>query len=143
MGAGCWNAACFGMTRLDRPVRHGRGGPGAGRLQMSRGGQQWRAGVMAGFSATAGLPATAAPDVMTALGAALAPFGATSDSHWDRGYFWDSWRIAGGADGHGFWIAPGRQADSWLIHDSPDYRGRVDLSLPGHCAGGPENFSAA
>jgi hypothetical protein len=86
---------------------------------------------MAGFSVTVCLPATAAPDVMAALGAALAPFGETSDSDWDRGWFWDSWRIAGGADGHGFWIAPGREADSRLIHDSPDYRGRAALRRGG------------
>jgi hypothetical protein len=95
---------------------------------------------MAGFSVTVCLPATAAPDVTAALGTALAPFGATSDSHWARGYFWDSWRIAGGADGHGFWIAPGREADSRLIHDGPDYRGRAGLSLPGRCAGGPREL---
>jgi hypothetical protein len=95
---------------------------------------------MAGFSVTVCLPAVAAPDVMAALGTALAPFGDASDSHWDRGYFWDSWRIAGGADGYGFWIAPGREADSRLIHDSPDYLGRAGLSLPGHCAGGPREL---
>lgn len=77
---------------------------------------------------------------MAALGAALAPFGETSDSRWDRGWFWDSWRIEGGADGYGFWIAPGREADSRLIHDSPDYLGRAGLSLPGHCAGGPREL---
>jgi hypothetical protein len=77
---------------------------------------------------------------MAALGAALAPFGEPSDSHWDRGWFWDSWRIEGGADGYGFWIAPGREADSRLIHDSPDYLGRAGLSLPGHCAGGPREL---
>ena len=95
---------------------------------------------MAGFSVTVCLPATAASDVMAALGAALAPFGDTSGNHWDQDYFWDSWRIGGGADGHGFWIAPGREADSRLIHDSPDWRGLAGLSLPGHCAGGPRGL---
>jgi len=96
---------------------------------------------MAGFSVTVCLPAAAAPDVTAALGAALAPFGDMSDSCWDRGWFWDSWRIEGGADGHGFWIAPGREADPRLIHDGPDYRGRAGLrSLPGHCAGGPREL---
>lgn len=95
---------------------------------------------MAGFSVTVCLPASATPDVTAAVGEALAPFGDLSDSQWDRGWFWDSWRISGGADGHGFWIAPGRESDSRLIHDGPDFRGQAGLSLAGHCAGGPREL---
>jgi hypothetical protein len=45
---------------------------------------------MAGFSATACLPVTAVLDVMAALGGTCS-VRRDSDSHWDQGYFWDSW----------------------------------------------------
>ncbi len=69
------NTVCLGMTRLDRSVRYGRGDP-PGRALADVSWRTTAAGrMMAGFSVTVCLPATAATDVMAALGAALAPFG--------------------------------------------------------------------
>lgn len=83
---------------------------------------------MAHYSVTVCLKADAAPDVMVALGAALAPFGETSETEWDQGFLWDSWRI----DADGFWVVAGSEEDPRLIHEGPD-----TPSLPGRCAGAP------
>jgi|GEM_PF-5943229 hypothetical protein len=96
---------------------------------------------MAGYAATVCLPPEAATDLAGALGAALAPFGPSSEPEWDFDFLWDSWRVAGGSDGHGFWVRPGCEDDPRLIHDSPAWDDDATrLSFPGMCAGGPRDL---
>lgn len=92
---------------------------------------------VAGYSATVCLPAAAAADVRAALTEALAPFGETTELEWDQGFLWDTWRIAGAADGYGFWVAEGFEEDGRLIFDDARWDGPADLRRPGVCAGGP------
>ncbi|MEY9860056.1 hypothetical protein ABH935_005692 [Catenulispora sp. GAS73] len=96
---------------------------------------------MAGYAATVCLPPQAGSDLAGALATALAPFGAKTDLEWDFGSLWDSWRIAGGSDGYGFWVRPGCEDDARLIHDSPHWQDNAPrLSFPGMCAGGPREL---
>ena len=92
---------------------------------------------MAGYAATVCLPATAAGDLHAALAEVLAPFGERTDLEWDQVFLWDTWRIAGAADGDGFWVAVGSEEDARLVHDDPYWDGPADPRLPGRCAGGP------
>ena len=95
---------------------------------------------MAGYSVTVCLPPQAAAALTDALANALAPFGELSDLDWEVGFLWDTWRVSGGHDGYGFWIAPGHEDDLRLIHDGPRRDGTIELSLPGRCAGGPREL---
>ncbi|MEU5077014.1 hypothetical protein AB0G76_36520 [Streptomyces asoensis] len=70
---------------------------------------------------------------------ALAPFDSDAYPDYnpvDRG-MWDSRRIRGGSNGHGFAVAPGYENDPRLIHDEPALDGTPRPSAPGVCAGGP------
>lgn len=93
---------------------------------------------MAGISVSVCLrPEAVCGDVRAAVAAAMAPFEMHADNPWQRG-MWDSWRIVGGSDGHGFPIVAGYEEDPRLIHDDPRWdQTTAPPSVPGVCAGGP------
>ncbi|MEU5243316.1 hypothetical protein AB0G81_04205 [Streptomyces asoensis] len=90
---------------------------------------------MAHVTVTVCLPAEAVGDVGGALAKALAPFDADGNPV-GRG-MWDSRRVEGGSDGHGFAVVAGHEDDPRLVHDEPVYDGTPQPSVPGVCAGGP------
>ncbi|NUS58497.1 MAG: hypothetical protein HOV66_27140, partial [Streptomycetaceae bacterium] len=93
---------------------------------------------MAGISVSVCLrPEAVGGDVRAAVAEAMAPFDLDADNPWQRG-MWDSWRIVGGSDGHGFPIVAGYEEDPRLIHDDPRWdQTTAPPSVPGVCAGGP------
>ncbi|GAA3221367.1 hypothetical protein ACFO1B_16555 [Dactylosporangium siamense] len=94
---------------------------------------------MAGLSIIVCLPPDATADVVGALDVALAPFEAYQGYPAERDQ-WESWRIAGGNDGHGFHIRPGAEDDPRLIHDQPHWSLGEQPSMPGMCTGGPRGL---
>jgi hypothetical protein len=93
---------------------------------------------MGGLRVTVCLPADARDWLTAALDAALAPFEQQQGFAPERD-LWDHWRILGGSDASGFWISPGNEDDSRLVHDQ-GWDGYPCPSLPGMCAGGPREL---
>lgn len=96
---------------------------------------------MAGYRLTVCVPGEARDRLDEAVGEALAPFFLDRDGgiHQDL-RIWDSWRIQGGAEGAGYRIRPGREADPRIVHDRPRWDGTRESSRPGWCAGGPRGL---
>lgn len=90
---------------------------------------------MAHIWVTVCLPPEAIDDVAAALTRALAPF--EMYQGFTEREMWDTWRIRGGGEGHGFYVRPGHEDDPRLIHDT-DYAGQVLPINRGECAGGPK-----
>jgi hypothetical protein len=94
---------------------------------------------MAGMTVCVCLPAAAGDDIVAAVGAAMAPFELMCVDAVER-WCWDSWRICGGHDGHGFWVVAGAEHSERLIHDQPHRLDGEQPSRPGMCAGGPRGL---
>lgn len=94
---------------------------------------------MAGLGIRLCLPPGSTDGIVAAVDVAMAPFESMRGFAAERDQ-WASWRIAGGADGAGFWIAAGAEDDPRIIHDQPHWRTGAEPSLPGMCAGGPRGL---
>ncbi|WP_327303404.1 hypothetical protein OG730_07125 [Streptomyces sp. NBC_01298] len=96
---------------------------------------------MAGYRLTVCLPGEAGDRLEEAVGEALAPFWLDRDGDISQDLrIWDGWRIQGGAEGAGYRIRPGHEADPRIVHDHPRWNGTREDSLPGWCAGGPRGL---
>lgn len=101
----------------------------------------WQFPAMAKMRIVVCLPGAARSRLEEAVGEAMAPF----ELDYSRGEeldIWDGWSICGGADGAGFRIAAGYEADPRIVHDGPIWDGTRKPSLPGMCAGGPREALA-
>lgn len=94
---------------------------------------------MAHYSVTLCLRGDQIEDLPAAISAAMAPFGETSSLEWDQGFLWDTWRIADNRHPW-FWIMRGCEDDPRLLYELPHRGESPELSLPGHCSGGPRKL---
>lgn len=101
----------------------------------------WEVRAMAGMRIVVCLPGESRSRLDEALGEAMAPFERDTAASAELGV-WDGWWIRGGADGSGFQVLRGREADPRLVHDGPRADGSPEPSLPGLCAGGPRELLA-
>lgn len=96
---------------------------------------------MAGYRLTVCLPGQARDRLDEAVGEALAPFFLDRDGDISQDLrIWDGWAIRGGAEGAGYRILPGHEADPRIVHDHPLWNGTREDSRPGWCAGGPRGL---